>query len=150
LSPRENREIPPLLYDRVYRLKQDFPDLEIIINGGIKSLAQIQQHLEHVDGVMVGREAYANPMMLASIDQQLFGSQQQPLSPYQLIECYMPYVSQQLQMGVKLRALVRHLIGLFPGYPGSRHWRRYLSEHAGNNAAGVTVVENALACIGNK
>ncbi len=144
LSPRENREVPPLLYERVYRLKQDFKELEIIINGGIKTLIAAQKHLQHVDGVMVGREAYSNPMLLAQVDQALFTDSEASLSPFEVIEAYLPYVQQQLAAGVKLRQLIRHLIGLFPGYPGAKHWRRYLSEHAGDEQAGIAVVLEAL------
>lgn len=144
LSPRQNRDIPPLCYDRVYRLKQDMPALTIGINGGIKTCAEITEHLRHVDSVMIGREAYANPWLLASFDQEFFGGRAQPASIKEIILRYLPYVAQQLNQGVRLRSLVRHLVGLFHGYPGARRWRRYLSENAGRDVSGVKVIEDAL------
>ena len=144
LSPRENRSIPPLKYEWVYQLKRDYPQLEILINGGIKTLDEIEQHLQYVDGAMVGREAYSNPYLFATVDQRLFGDINHVRSERDLVLCYMDYVSQQLQQGVPLRSLIRYLVGLFKGAPGARLWRRYLSEHGGSNELGVKVLENAL------
>lgn len=145
LSPKENRNVPPLMYERVYQLKQDFPQLQIIINGGVKSIADIQQHLQHVDGVMLGREAYANPYLFAHVDQVLFNDIRVPLSQPQVILQYLPYVAKQLAQGVPLRHMTRHLVGFFQGVPGARAYRRYLSEQA--NANQVQVLEKALALV---
>ena len=147
LSPRENREIPPLRYDVVYQLKRDFPSLEIIINGGIKTLDEMQKHLQHVDGVMIGREAYSNPYLFAAVDQLFYGATAEPLSGKMVIAKYLPYVAEQLAKGVPLRRLTRHLVGLFQGQPGARRWRRYLSENAGQQTGGVDVIHQALALV---
>lgn len=148
LSPRENRTIPPLKYDWVHQLKRDYPQLEILINGGIKTLADVELQLQHVDGVMIGREAYSNPYLFATVDQRLFGDTRTPLSERELVLSYMDYVSQQLQHGVPLRTLIRYLVGLFKGAPGARLWRRYLSEHGGSKELGAAVLPNALALLG--
>ncbi len=142
LSPKENREIPPLHYDTVYQLKHDFPQLEIIINGGIKNLSDIQTHLDNTDGVMIGREAYKNPYSMAIVANEIFGDDL--LSRREVVMNYLPYMSKQLQQGVPLRHLSKHLIGLFQGQPGARAWRRYLSENAGQKHLGVDLVEQAL------
>jgi len=144
LSPRENREIPPLRYDLVYRLKQDFPECEIIINGGIKTIEQMQTHLQHCDGVMIGREAYSNPTLFAEIDRAFFDAPDDVVGAHEVLRNYMPYVAKQLAQGVPLRPLIHHLIGLFQGMPGARLWRRYLSEHGGENERGVAVINEAL------
>ena len=146
LSPRQNREVPPLLYERVYHLKQDFPELKIEINGGIKTMSEIIGHLDHVDGVMIGREAYSNPYLISLFD-SLFDHQAQALSAEDVVKRFLPYVQSQLGRGVNLRHMIRHLTGMFPGVPGSRQWRRYLSEHGGDDVAGVEVITRALACL---
>jgi tRNA-dihydrouridine synthase A len=128
ISPKENREIPPLRYDYVYRLKEELPELEIIINGGIKTHAQIAEQLEHVDGVMIGREAYGNPYMLAPMDYLFYGDDYSIPTRTEIIENYLPYIKQQLQQGETLHSMTRHILGLFHGQPGARHWRRYLSD----------------------
>ncbi|MBT5192888.1 MAG: tRNA dihydrouridine(20/20a) synthase DusA, partial [Rhodospirillaceae bacterium] len=130
LSPKQNREIPPLDYDRVYRLKSDFPELEIIINGGINTLAQCQTHLDHVDGVMVGRAAYQSPFLLAGVDHGIFGDQAPRASRADLVDAMQPYISDQLRRGVRLNAISRHMLGLYHGQPGARSWRRYISERS--------------------
>jgi tRNA-dihydrouridine synthase A len=130
LSPKENREIPPLNYPRVYRMKARFPQLEIIINGGIRTLGECETHLQHVDGVMLGREAYQNPWMLHAVDSQLFGSPWQPVSRGEVLAGYLPYVRARLEDGVALHHITRHILGLFQGQPGGKRFRRYLSEHA--------------------
>lgn len=145
LSPKENREIPPLDYDRVYQLKRDYPHLNIAINGGITSLDQAKVHLAQLDGVMVGREAYQNPYMLAEVDQQLFGSTAPILSRDQVIEQMLPYIERHIQQGGRLNHITRHMIGLFQGLPGSRSWRRHLSENAHKTGAGIEVVHDAVA-----
>jgi tRNA-dihydrouridine synthase A len=143
LSPRQNREIPPLEYPRVYRLKRDFPQLSIIINGGIVDLEAVNGHLERVDGVMLGRAAYQNPYLLAEVDQRLFAGPP-PRSRRAVVEALLPYVERQLLRGERLQAMVRHVLGLYQGQPGARHWRRYLSEHAHRRGAGVGVLVEAL------
>ncbi|TGD76261.1 tRNA dihydrouridine(20/20a) synthase DusA [Mangrovimicrobium sediminis] len=143
LSPKENREIPPLNYAWVYELKQLFPQLEIIINGGIQRLDECQAHLQHVDGVMIGREAYQNPWMLADVDARLFGEANPVDSRDQVIERLLPYVEKQLAQGSKLNHISRHILGLFQGVPGARKFRRHLSENAWRSDAGLHVLENA-------
>jgi tRNA-dihydrouridine synthase A len=143
LSPRENREIPPLQYDRVYRLKEDFPDLKIVLNGGINSSADIMQHLSKVDGVMVGRCAYQDPYALSDIQQLLFGGDPLPTRE-EVVNRYMRYIEQQLLQGVYLKHMTRHMLGLYQGLPGARAWRRCLSEHACKPGAGIDVVKSAL------
>lgn len=128
LSPKENREIPPLKYDYVYRLKQERPELEIIINGGIKTNAEIAGHLQHVDGVMVGREAYHNPYLMASWDADFYGDASPVLSRGKVVEALLPYVAERLQDGSSVRHIARHVLGLFHGEPGGRQWRRLLSD----------------------
>ncbi|MFC3530787.1 tRNA dihydrouridine(20/20a) synthase DusA [Vogesella facilis] len=128
LSPKENREIPPLKYDYVYRLKQERPELEIIINGGIKNNAEIAGHLQHVDGVMVGREAYHNPYLMAGWDADFYGDASPVLSRGKVVEALLPYVAERLQDGSSVRHIARHVLGLFHGEPGGRQWRRLLSD----------------------
>jgi tRNA-dihydrouridine synthase A len=143
LSPKENREIPPLCYDRVYQVKRDFPHLNIIINGGIKSTNEIQQHLTQVDGVMIGREAYHNPYLLAEVDTTFYGDTHAQAGRKEIIEKLLPYISQQIEHGVSLNSITRHLLGLFHGAPGARAWRRYISEHAHLPGAGIEVIQQA-------
>ncbi|TID25565.1 tRNA-dihydrouridine synthase A, partial [Avibacterium paragallinarum] len=147
LSPKENREIPPLDYERVYQLKRDFPQLWISINGGIKTIEEMQAHLNYVDGVMVGREAYQNPSLLGYIDQALFDPQNPIVSPREAVEKMFPYIEQQLSQGVHLNHITRHMLGAFQHCKGARQWRRYLSENAHKAGAGIDVVEQALAFI---
>ncbi|MWN05425.1 tRNA dihydrouridine(20/20a) synthase DusA [Gilliamella sp. Pas-s95] len=147
LSPKENREVPPLDYDRVYQLKQDYPDLTIAINGGIKTIDEIKHHLKYVDGVMVGREAYQNPLLLTQIDAQIFGLNSPIIEPKLAIQALYPYIEQQLTQGAQLNHIMRHTLGLFNGHKGARQWRRYLSENAHKKSAGVDVVEQALTFI---
>ncbi|TCP95598.1 tRNA-U16,U17-dihydrouridine synthase [Cricetibacter osteomyelitidis] len=149
LSPKENREIPPLDYERVYRLKRDFPQLLISINGGIKTIDEIKRHLQHVDGVMVGREAYQNPSLLGYIDQALFDPQSSIISPKEAVENMFPYIERQLSQGVYLNHIVRHMLGAFQGCKGARQWRRHLSENAHKLGAGVDVVQTALNFVEN-
>lgn len=130
LSPKQNREIPPLNYDRVYRLKADYPELEIVINGGIETLAQCQDHLDHMDGVMVGRAAYQSPYMLAGVDQGIYGDATAQSSREDLVRAMLPYIEEQLARGVRLNAISRHMLGLYHGQPGARAWRRYISERS--------------------
>ncbi|MFW2133004.1 tRNA dihydrouridine(20/20a) synthase DusA [Ectothiorhodospira haloalkaliphila] len=144
LSPKQNREIPPLCYERVHQLKADFPHLAIIINGGLTTLEACQAQLEHVDGVMVGREAYYNPGILADVDRLLYGEQGPAPTPHEVVERFVPYVEARLAEGVPLQAMTRHILGLFPGMPGARAWRRHISENAHRDGAGVEVILEAL------
>lgn len=147
LSPKENREIPPLKYDWVYRLKQTFPDLEIIINGGVTTLEQTEQHLHHVDGVMIGREAYHNPWLLAEADRRIFGANNTQLSRHDVIEKMIPYIEQHLATGEKhtLSHVTRHMLGLFNGLTGARRFRRLLSENAYKPEATAELLREASA-----
>lgn len=143
LSPKENRDIPPLNYERVYRLKQDFPKLEVVINGGIRDLEQIKSHLAHVDGVMIGREAYHNPWLLAQIDEQVFGEKPNFVSPIDALEAMYPYIESQLAQGEKLGSITRHLLGLFQGISGTRRFKQHLSEYGHKPGAGLQVLIEA-------
>ena len=145
LSPKQNREIPELNYDRVYQLKKDFPHLEIIINGGVTTLDQSLDHLDHIDGVMVGREAYTNPYLLATVDQQIYGSEQPLVSREKIAEAFLDYVDNELAKGTKLQAMTRHILGLFHGMPGARQYRRHISENAYKSDATIDVLTAALA-----
>lgn len=147
LSPKENREIPPLDYPRAYQLKQDFPQLTIAVNGGVKSLAEAKKHLQHLDGVMIGREAYQSPYLLAEVDQQIFGLDTPVKKRSQVVQEMYPYIEQQLAQGSYLGHITRHMLGLFQNMPGARQWRRHISENAHKAGAGIEVVEQALAKI---
>ncbi len=147
LSPKENREIPPLDYARAYQLKKDFPQLTISLNGGIKTLEEAKEHLQYLDGVMVGREAYQNPYLLAEVDQQIFGMCKPVKKRSQVVKEMYPYIERELSGGAYLGHITRHMLGLFQNMPGARQWRRYISENAHKNGAGLEVVEAALAKI---
>ena len=148
LSPKQNREIPPLEYDKVYRLKRDFPDLEIIINGGISELAGAKEHLNHVDGVMMGRSAYQNPALLCDVDSQFYGSGNNS-DPCTALENFFPYVESQLGNGTKLNHMTRHILGLFNGRPGAKQFRRHLSQNAYKPGADLNVLRDAVNCLSN-
>jgi tRNA-dihydrouridine synthase A len=147
LSPKQNRELPPLDYDRVYRLKQDLPELEIVVNGGIRSLDQAEAHLARVDGVMIGRAAYQNPWILAEADQRVFGDERQQPEREAIVRALLPYAARQGAQGVPVKAVTRHILGLFNGLPGARAWRRHLSEAAHRPGAGPEVIEAALELV---
>jgi tRNA-dihydrouridine synthase A len=147
LSPKENRDIPPLNYERVYLLKKEFPELEIILNGGVQTLEQAQQHLAFVDGIMMGRAAYQSPYQLREVDQKLFQSTEQPLSEAELIEHICAYAAQRMAAGAQLKFITRHIVGLFQNRPGARLWRRHLSENAHRSGAGIEVIRDAAAFI---
>ncbi|BCB61483.1 tRNA-dihydrouridine(20/20a) synthase [Halomonas sp. A020] len=147
LSPKENRDIPPLNYPRVHRLKQSYPELHIGINGGIKTLEECQAQLEHVDSVMVGREAYQNPWLLASVDKQIFGESGPARTRLEAATAFRPYIQQRLDEGAKLNHITRHLLGLFQGCPGGRRFRRHLSEHAHKEGAGLRLFDDALGLV---
>jgi tRNA-dihydrouridine synthase A len=147
LSPKENREIPPLRYALVYQIKQEFPQLEILINGGITTLEQCQMHLQHVDGVMVGREAYHNPWVLAQVDAQLYGTSTAVDDRKAIVEAFLPYVQQQLEQGIPLGHVTRHILGIFQGMAGARAWRRHISENAHKAGAGVALLREAMQMV---
>jgi tRNA-dihydrouridine synthase A len=147
LSPKENREIPPLNYPWVYQLKKDFPQLTIVLNGGIKTLQECQSHLQHVDGVMLGREAYQNPWMLSGVDEVLFGMDKATQSRDDIIAALLPYTERQLAGGAQLNHITRHILGLYQGVPGARKFRRHLSENAYGKEAGIEVLAAAHALV---
>ena len=147
LSPKENRDIPPLDYDRVYRLKAARPDLTIVINGGIATLGEAQGHLAHVDGVMLGRAAYQNPYLLADIDREFFGDEAATPTRREIVEQLIPYIERRMADGVRLNQITRHILGLYQGVPGARAWRRHLSENAHKPGADARVVRDALECV---
>jgi len=149
LSPKENREIPPLNYDIVYRIKQAFPQLTIAINGGIRSIDDCRHHLQNVDAVMVGREAYQNPYMLSTVDQDIFGSHTHTTNRSGILQKYLPYVERELQRGTRLSHMTRHILGLFHGQPGGRLFRQVLSTNATRPGAGIEVIEQALQQVSN-
>ena len=143
LSPKKNRTVPPLNYERVYRLKLAHPELEIFLNGGISEITQVDQVLTHVDGVMIGRQAYHHPYFLAELEQHMHSTVELP-DRRDVIEQMIPYIQHELQNGERLGRITRHLVGLFAGMPGARAWRRYLSEHAYRDSAGIDVLLEAL------
>ncbi|RMG17576.1 MAG: tRNA dihydrouridine(20/20a) synthase DusA [Planctomycetota bacterium] len=145
LSPKQNRTVPPLRYDDVYRLKAEFPHLEVELNGGVRSLDAAAAHLERVDAVMIGRAAQDDPYLFAEADRRFFGDPSPPPSREEVVERLLPYVAQQLAAGARLQHLARPLLGLFAGQPGARRWRRQLSEGAQDPRAGVEVLERALS-----
>ena len=145
LSPKQNREIPPLNYERVYRLKADYPELEIVINGGIGDLDAAQQHLDRVDGVMLGRTAYQDPYVLAAVDRLFFGESEPAPDRETIARAFMPYAAWRMEQGVPLKSMTRHILGLFNGTPGAKAWRRRLSTASHRPGAGPEVIEEALA-----
>jgi tRNA-dihydrouridine synthase A len=149
LSPKENREIPPLRYEVVRRLKAERPDMEITLNGGVKSLEEARALIEGgLDGVMIGRAAYQDPYMLAEADRLIFGeADAAPKSRHEILADLMPYIRRQREAGTPLHHITRHILGLFNGRPGARKWRRYLSENAYRADAGAEVVEQAAALV---
>jgi tRNA-dihydrouridine synthase A len=144
LSPKQNREIPPLRYDLVYQLKKDFPQLEIIINGGITSLDQAEEILTNVDGVMMGREAYQNPYILSEVDKRFYGDDRSPSSRHDIVQLLIPYIHAQIKAEGRLNSVSRHILGLFHGEPGARNWRRYISENVSRPDANENVILEAL------
>ena len=147
LSPKENREVPPLDYARVHRLKARRPELWVAINGGLKSLEACVEQLAPLDGVMVGREAYQNPYLLAEVDQRLFGAERPVVSRAEALLAFRPYMVARLEQGARLNHLTRHLLGLFQGQRGGRRFRRHLSENAHRPGAGIEVLDQALAMV---
>jgi len=147
LSPKENRDIPPLDYDRVYRLKAVLPDVPIIINGGIGSIAEAARHLDHVDGVMLGRAAYQEPWRLLDVDPELFGETAPYATMKDVFEAMFPYIEDQLAQGARLHSMTRHFVGAFHGVPGARAFRRHLAEKGVKPGAGVEVLRDAIALV---
>jgi len=145
LSPKENRDIPPLNYDRVYRLKAALPNVPIIINGGIASIAEAKRHLDHVDGAMLGRAAYQEPWRLLEVDPELFGEAAPHRTMKDVFAAMVPYIEEQLARGTKLHSMTRHFVGAFHGVPGARAFRRHLAENGVRPGAGVDVLRDAIA-----
>lgn len=143
LSPKQNREVPPLRYDLVYQIKKDFPQLNIVINGGVQSLEQALQQLQQVDGVMMGREVYQNPYVLARVDELFYGDHHALPTPREVLRSFLPYVSEELAKGTRLHAMTRHILGLFQGMPGAKAWRRHISENATRPNADLQVLLDA-------
>jgi tRNA-dihydrouridine synthase A len=147
LSPKENRDIPPLDYDRVYRLKAALPDVPVIINGGIASLEEARRHLAYVDGVMLGRAAYQEPWRLLAVDSELFGEAPPHLAMKDVFAAMMPYIEGELARGTRLHSITRHFVGAFHGVPGARAFRRHLAENGVRPGAGVDVLRDAIALV---
>ncbi|MDI1262040.1 MAG: tRNA dihydrouridine(20/20a) synthase DusA [bacterium] len=147
LSPKENRDIPPLDYDRVYRLKAALPDVSVIINGGIGSIAEARRHLGHVDGVMLGRAAYQEPWRLLEVDRELFGEAPPHASMKDVFAAMLPYIEDQLARGTRLHSMTRHFVGAFHGVPGARAFRRHLAENGVKAGAGVDVLRDAIELV---
>ena len=145
LSPKENREVPPLKYEWVHQLKRDFPHLTIVINGGITSLEECQTHLAHVDGVMLGREPYQNPWLVSDVDRVLFDSDGSGHTRLSIAEALIPYLEQVLSAGGKLNHVLRHVLGLYQRQPGGKQFRRILSEGMHSEGAGIELFEQAVA-----
>jgi tRNA-dihydrouridine synthase A len=147
LSPKENRDVPPLDYELVYALKHELADMPIQINGGILTLDDCKTHLQQVDGVMLGRAAYQNPSLMLDVDHELFGAEPAFADGFALLAAFEPYIARQLEQGVRLSDITRHMLGLFAGQPGARAWRRHLSTHAVKAGAGLEVLREALAWV---
>ena len=148
LSPKENRDIPPLDYDRVYRLKRAMPDVPIIINGGVPGIDEANAHLQHVDGVMLGRAAYQEPWRLLSVDSEIFGEAAPHVTMQDAFEAMMPYIESKLARGTRLHAITRHFVGAFHAVPGARAFRRHLAEQGVKPGAGLDVLRDAIAHVG--
>jgi len=150
LSPKENRDIPPLDYDRVYRLKAALPHVPIVINGGITSLAEAKRHLAHVDGVMLGRAAYQEPWRLLTVDSELFGETPPHATMKDVFAAMLPYIERQLAEGTRLHSITRHFVGAFHGVPGARAFRRYLAENGVRPGADIDVLREAIARVDDR
>jgi len=150
LSPKENRDIPPLDYPLVWRLKRERPELTIVINGGVANLDEVETHLEHVDGVMLGRAAYHDPGLLGQVDRRIFGEAVEDVDGFTAVARHRPYIERKLAEGVRLAPLVKPMLGLFAGLPGARAWRRILTVEGVKVGAGVEVIDQALAAIAER
>ena len=145
LSPKQNREVPPLKYEMVHQLKRDFPQLQLVINGGFKTLSQVEAELAELDGVMIGREAYTHPWLLADVDRRIYGAAANPCAtPRDAVLALLPFVERELATGTPLNRITRHILGLFQGRLGAKAWRRHLSEQAHQPGAGIEVLTQAL------
>lgn len=144
LSPKENREVPPLRYADVYQIKKDFPHLAIHINGGIKTVDDVRAHLQHCDGVMIGREAYHNPYLLSEL-LPLYQTNAELPSREQILQAYIPFMEKELQAGTPLSQMTRHILGLLQGLPGARRWRRHISENAHKKSSNLLLIKEAAA-----
>lgn len=147
LSPKENRSIPPLKYDVVYRVKELFPQCHITLNGGVKTLQEVSEHLQHVDGVMMGREAYHNPFLLSEVDRLFYHDAGSGKRRHDVVEAMFPYIEKELAAGERLHSIVRHMLGIFQGVPGTKAWKRFLSENACKKTAGIEVLKQALQLV---
>ena len=151
LNPKQNREIPELNYQRVYQLKKDNPNLQIIINGGIKSIEEINRHLAHVDGVMIGRQAYKHPKFLVQIDREIFGDTDNDVQQIDdVVVNYAQYIEKNMQNGVPLKCMSKHMLNLYQNVPGAKLWRRYLSENMHKQGVGVELIYQGLELINKK
>jgi tRNA-dihydrouridine synthase A len=150
LSPKQNRDIPPLDYDRVYRLKQTLPHVPIVINGGIAGIAEALNHLKHVDGVMLGRAAYQEPWRLLTVDPEIFGEAAPYSTMKEVLAAMLPYIEGQLAGGIRLHAMTRHFVGAFHGVPGARAFRRHLAENGVKPGAGIDVLCDAIALVDDR
>ena len=149
LSPKENRTIPPLQYDYVYKLKKDYPNIKIILNGGLDNKANLIKHLNELDGVMIGRHAYENPFFLVDIDEVIYGEPRNTMNRIDVVERFKQYAQSQFVHGVPLRILIKPILGLFNGTPGAKSWRRYLSEHVNSKNRDLSIIDNAYRCLAN-
>jgi tRNA-dihydrouridine synthase A len=147
LSPKENRDVPPLEYERAYALKAAMPEMEVIVNGGVLTLDEAARHLEHADGVMLGRAAYQTPYVLADVDRRFYGDTRPAPTRHEVLEHFLPYVEEQVAHGTHLHAMSRHILGLFTGMPGARAFRRHISENAPRKNAGAQVIRDAMALV---
>jgi tRNA-dihydrouridine synthase A len=147
LSPKENRDIPPLDYGLVHRLKRERPELTVVLNGGVPDLDAAEAHLAQVDGVMLGRAAYHTPAILGAADRRLFGEAREDVGPFEAVEAFLPYIARQLAAGTHLPAMTRHMLGLFHGLPGARAWRRILTEEGARPGSDLSVVRRALSAV---
>lgn len=147
LSPKENRDVPPLVYERVYHLKEEFPQLNISLNGGVKTLDDAKLHLSYLDGVMIGREVYSNPYILADVDGLFYDDPHDILTRHQIVESMLPYVQQQIEQGARAWHVARHMLGLFQGQAGGRIWRRHLSQNGTAPQTGIELLTDALDAV---
>lgn len=147
LSPKENRTVPPLKYDVVYKIKELFPQCHFSLNGGVKTLDETLMHLKQVDGVMMGREAYHNPYLLSDVDRLIFEDDHAVLTRHQIVESMFPYIEKEMQKGVRLQSIVRHMLGIFQGVKGTKAWKRYISENAHKTDSGLDVLKHALTLV---
>jgi tRNA-dihydrouridine synthase A len=147
LSPKQNRDVPPLRYEAVHTLKHDFPQLEIVINGGIRDMRDVHEHLRHCDGAMLGREAYANPYLLIGVDREFYGAGGEWQTRAAIMQRFLPYVERQIAEGVPLSAITRHILGLYRGRPGARAWRQTVCANSRAPGAGATTLRAAVALI---